>query len=123
MASNRHILIVEDAPEMVILLRQLLEEEGYSVDVAMNGQEALDFLRGKKNLPFLILLDLMMPVMDGFQFRQEQEKDVRLASIPIVIMTADGNIESKELKVGAKGAIKKPMDIKTVIEVVHRFCA
>ncbi len=108
---------------MVALLRQLLEEEGYPVDAAMNGQEALDFLREARELPALILLDLMMPVMDGFRFRLEQEKDARLASIPVVIMTADGNIESKEMKIGARAAIKKPMDIVAVIETVQRFCA
>ena len=108
---------------MVSLLRQLLEEEGYAVDAAMNGKEALDFLQTATPLPAVILLDLMMPVMDGYQFRKEQEKDARLASIPIVVMTADGNIESKEVKIGAKAAIKKPMDIEVVMEIVKRFCA
>ena len=102
--SNR-ILIVEDAIDIRQLLQQLFELEGYTVDVASNGMEALTLLQSQSELPRVILLDLMMPVMDGFQFRELQVKDPRLASIPVLLMTADANIVTKTQKLG------KPKDI------------
>ena len=121
-SKPRYVLIVEDSLEFASFLKRILENEGISVELANNGKEALDFLRGALQLPAVILLDLMMPVMDGYQFRKEQENDNRLASIPIALMTADANIESAAMKIGAKAVLKKPLDIKAVVETVKRFC-
>lgn len=119
---NNRILVVEDAIEIRLLLKTLLESEGYTVHEAVNGQEALDLLRSATELPAVILLDLMMPVMDGYQFREQQRRDIRLAQIPVVIMTADGHIELKRTKVEAVEAIKKPMRVDELLYVVEKFC-
>ena len=66
-------------------------------------------------------MDVSMPVMDGFEFRREQEQDAKLASIPVVIMTADGHIELKSKKIGANAFIRKPLDIDTVIHLVRKY--
>lgn len=124
MQSNhsKRILIVEDAEDIQFLLTQLLEAEGYQVDYVANGQEAIEFLTSSEHLPGLILLDLMMPVMNGYQFREVQEKHAQIASIPVLLMTAGGDIQSKSIKAGAKGFLKKPfVDIPTILETVGRF--
>lgn len=80
------ILVVDDDVDMLHALRETLEHEGYGVDVATNGKEALDRARG--DAPDLILLDVMMPEMDGWQFRKLQKADPRIANIPVVVITA-----------------------------------
>lgn len=121
-SQKKNILIVEDSPEIQTLLAKLLKKEGYSVQCAGNGREALEKLEGAEEMPGLILLDLMMPDMDGYQFRQEQEKNARTADIPILVMTADGDVQTKAIKLGAKGFMKKPFsDIELIIETVGRF--
>lgn len=106
---------------MHTLLKTLLQEEGYIVDCVSNGQAALRYLRSIPELPALILLDLMMPVMDGYQFREEQLRDPRLANTPVILMTADGHIETKKNKIQAVDGIKKPIDIKTLLDVTARY--
>lgn len=117
------ILIVEDDDDISRNLRDLLEGEGYVVECASNGRVALDYLRDTSDLPSCILLDLMMPVMDGYGFRTEQERDPRTAWIPVILMTADAYIEAKRFQVGAKLHISKPVDIEAVLHAVQRFCA
>ncbi|MBD0315329.1 MAG: response regulator [Nitrospiraceae bacterium] len=120
---SARILIVEDDEDIARNLRELLEGEGHVVEWASNGRVALDYLRGTSNLPSFILLDLMMPVMDGYEFRKEQEKDPRVAWIPVVLMTADGYIEAKKFKVGAQMYVSKPVDIDEILRIVERFSA
>lgn len=119
--KSKKILIVEDDRDIAENLQELLECEGYRVHLASNGQEALNQLRSESELPSLIILDLMMPVMDGSQFRQEQEKDLKLAGIPVVIMTADGNIAAKKAKVSAKVHLRKPLDVDVVLDAIKQF--
>ncbi len=114
------ILIVEDSEDLQMLLRQLFESEGYDVSYASHGEEALKVLAGANPLPDLILLDLMMPVMDGYQFRAEQALDPRIANVPVVIMSADGNLQAKTAKVRPFATIRKPMDIALLLETVER---
>jgi CheY-like chemotaxis protein len=121
---DKHILIVEDSPDLQMLLSQVFGLEGYPVSQAFNGKHALDLLHSSKSLPSLILLDIMMPVMDGFEFRNEQEKDPRLAGIPIVVMTADIDSQAKANKLGAVGVIRKPMlDIDALLGIAARYCS
>ena len=77
------ILVVDDDPDIRDSLREVLEDEGYGTSCVANGREALDFLRSGKR-PCVILLDLMMPVMDGWQFLEEQKRDPALAAIPVL---------------------------------------
>jgi CheY-like chemotaxis protein len=114
---KKKILIVEDDPDIRLNLKLLLEGEDYSVDVAENGRVALERL-SHGELPSLIILDLMMPVMDGFKFRELQQQDRRIASIPIMIMTADAHVTAKQTSIGAKAAVKKPTDALSILEMV-----
>lgn len=115
------VLLVEDDKDIRRNVQRLLTMEGYRVEVAGNGREALLVLQTAQELPSLIVLDLMMPVMDGFQFREQQAKDARLADIPVVIMTADGHVEEKLKRAGAAAALKKPADIEAILDMVSRF--
>jgi DNA-binding response OmpR family regulator len=122
-SKHNFILLVEDDPAIRDVVAELLELEGFSVKKSENGKVALMNLQTMENLPALILLDLMMPVMDGFEFREEQKKDARLASVPVVVMSADGRINAKMSKLDVSAYVKKPLDIdvfmKTIRDYVH----
>lgn len=119
----KKILVVEDSIDFQFLLQHLFANEGYEVDCASNGKEAFDKLQSQSTLPNLILLDLMMPVMDGFEFRRLQELDPRLALIPVIIMTAHGDaqIENKK-KLRVTDYIKKPIDMESLLETTKKIC-
>ena len=90
------ILVVDDERDIRESLGDLLREEGYDVIEAQNGVEALARLRENTHVsPCVIVLDLMMPVMDGYQFRAEQLRDSALAGIPVVVVSAEGNVRRK----------------------------
>jgi CheY-like chemotaxis protein len=116
--SGQRVLIVEDDKDIRESLRELLEDEGFGVDCAVHGQDALDVLRRSAVLPSLILLDISMPVMDGFAFRIAQLADPMLAAIPVVVMTADSNVEEKRQRIGCTHALKKPMKPHEVLAIV-----
>jgi CheY-like chemotaxis protein len=120
--SDKRILIVEDAADIRFLLKSLFETEGFAVDQAANGQEALDVLHSADSLPALILLDLMMPVMDGYEFRIKQEAEPRLAGIPVVVMTADGDISARRSSIRAREYLKKPVDINRLLSIARSAC-
>src|SRR4051812_17571750 len=85
------VLVVEDEADLRALIVGLLEGDGYAAVGASNGEEALDVLRTTPRRPCLILLDLMMPRMDGWAFRAAQRRDPALASIPVVVVTGYGS--------------------------------
>jgi CheY-like chemotaxis protein len=115
------ILIVEDELDVARLLTEILEAEGYRTAIAANGCEALNHLRTNGH-PDLILLDMMMPVMDGWKFREEQQKLPALASIPVVIVTADGDARGKAAAIHAAGHVGKPLRIESLLDEVERIC-
>lgn len=113
------VMVVEDDDDIRISLKELLEDDGYRVLLAANGREALDYLeQGTK--PCLIFLDLMMPVMDGWQFRREQQKNESLKKIPVAVITAAG--EAAAASVQAQKVILKPLDIDEILAAVRRYC-
>jgi CheY-like chemotaxis protein len=118
----RTILVVDDDSALRNTLIEILEEEGYRASSASNGQEALEFLRRQGPPPSLILLDMMMPVMDGWAFREEQRNDQTLSGIPVVIFSAQGNVSEMAASVSASGYLKKPLLLKELLEVVGRYC-
>jgi len=120
-APEPQVLIVEDDVDIREALSQILEEEGYVVSTAANGQEALARLRTGPP-PRVILLDLMMPVMDGWQFRAAQRQDPQLAQIPVVIISADSNVRDKASSIGAHGFFRKPIEIAGLLATVERCC-
>ncbi|WP_437591425.1 response regulator [Sorangium sp. So ce1000] len=115
------ILVVEDDLDIRSILTQLLVFEGYDVEEAADGAEALALLR-RDGPPALILLDLMMPIMDGWQLRAELQRDPQLASIPVVIVSADVRVEQEASRLRVAGLLKKPLQIEPLLEMVHRIC-
>jgi CheY-like chemotaxis protein len=115
------ILVVEDDLDIRSILTQLLMFEGYDVEEAADGAEALALLR-RDGPPALILLDLMMPVMDGWQLRAELQRDPALASIPVVIVSADVRVEQEASRLRVAGLLKKPLQIEPLLDLVHRIC-
>jgi CheY-like chemotaxis protein len=88
MSSGKRILVIEDDTILASAIRMVLQWEGYCVDCAANGLEALNRLRQPGQKPDLILLDVLMPVLNGQQFRYEQKRDPALSSIPVVVISA-----------------------------------
>jgi CheY-like chemotaxis protein len=111
------ILVVDDDPELRETLGELLGEEGYDTRLAENGKRALEFLR-RGGRPSLILLDLMMPEMNGWQFREEQLKDEELRDIPVVVMTASRGLVKEAIPV--QEILFKPVGLGEIIEAVER---
>ena len=114
---TRPILIVEDDYDIRELFAESLEEAGYAVATACNGREALDRLRAAREpeLPAVILLDLMMPVMDGWALREELLRDPALGRIPIVVMTA-----SRHFGDVGDDVLLKPFELGELIDTVGR---
>jgi CheY-like chemotaxis protein len=111
-------LIIEDDPDQRDAVAVALESEGYSVVHASTGLEALDLLQHGTR-PCLILLDLMMPEMDGVQFRGEQLKSDELARIPVIVMSAFGQAtRAKYLRVAEY--LRKPVELDRLLAVVER---
>jgi DNA-binding response OmpR family regulator len=119
---TKKILIVEDDEPIRQSMKELLEDEGYHVSCAHNGQVALESLLADKNLPDLILLDLMMPVKDGKQFCLDQAACHWIAQIPVVIMSASSNIKIETMPPQVKGLIEKPADIDQIIKTIKEHC-
>ncbi len=109
------ILVVEDDDDIRDSLKELLEEEGYDIDTAANGLQALARMQGP-TLPHVILLDLMMPVMDGWQFQQELRQVPAYSEIPVIVISA-GKVFREPLN--AKAFIPKPLDAGVLLETVE----
>jgi two-component system, chemotaxis family, chemotaxis protein CheY len=114
------ILLVEDDFEVREALAETLRDEGYCVDCAIDGEQALDYLRSRGK-PGLILLDLMMPRMSGSEFRMVQKVDPQLCDVPVVLLSADGRMEEKARALETHGAIRKPIDLDELLSTIQRF--
>jgi CheY-like chemotaxis protein len=112
-------LVVDDDYDIRGMLTQVLELEGYHVVAASNGREALTKLRAGPR-PFLILLDLMMPIMNGWEFRAEQDRDAALRGIPVVVLTGRGGTENVEAA-RAAGHLMKPVELKVLLATVAGY--
>jgi CheY-like chemotaxis protein len=119
--GGRVVFVVEDDADVRAMLEQALELEGYAVASAANGQEALEWLR-VEGPPSLILLDLMMPVMNGWQFMAVQTTDPNLSTIPVVVLSGDATIDAKAQSLGATGFLRKPVTIDALLATVEKFC-
>jgi CheY-like chemotaxis protein len=114
------ILIIEDQPDIREITADILRTEGYEVQTAGNGAEALALLRTAERLPKLLILDLMMPVMSGIEFRREQLRDPRLAAIPVVVLTGSA-MEPSSLDAGISAWLRKPVSLEGLLGIVKRF--
>jgi CheY-like chemotaxis protein len=117
--ANQHILVVEDDRDILDTMVEILEGEGYGVSAARNGQEALAALRAGGSRPALILLDLMMPIMNGIEFREEQLKDAQLARIPIVLISADSDLKGNAAKLTAAAFMGKPIKLQPLLDTIE----
>jgi len=119
--ADRSILIVEDDPDVRGALAAVLESEGYCVVEAADGREALRRLRDTCSV-CLILLDLFMPEMNGWEFRAEQMKDPDLAAIPVLIISADSAAAKRAITPGVVAAMTKPVEFPRLLEVIEQHC-
>lgn len=117
MTTQPNILVVEDHADMREMLAVLLQSEGFEVQTATNGEEALQRL--KESQPALILLDLMMPVMTGDEFRARQLADPRYRDVPVICMTAAHDGRERAARMRANEYFQKPLDFERLLTTVH----
>ena len=116
------VLIVEDDEDVRESLADVLSARGYHTLTAANGNEALCMIRERGLKPAVVLLDLMMPVMDGYEFLETQAEDPGLAEIPVVLVTAQR--PARKLGFSAvRGVIEKPLDLRSLLSTVRDVCA
>ena len=120
MAAHR-ILVVDDDVEIREALLDVLQDNGYEAAGAVNGRDALQKLKQGEH-PCLILLDLMMPVMDGRAFREEQLRTPALAEIPVVVVSAYRDVEARSAGLEAKAHLTKPLQIEDLLRVARQYC-
>ena len=116
-------MLVEDDFAIRETVADVLEGEGFEVTCASNGAEALRRLGDGSAQPGLILLDLMMPVMDGYQFRSAQSRDPRIADIPVVVFSAGAGPEVCLTPLAPAAYLPKPFELHRLIDVVERYAA
>ena len=116
-----NVLIIDDDAGIRQLVALYLGHKGVASAAAANGQEALDQLQNAAASPDFILLDLMMPVMDGASFRQAQRANPRLASIPVVVMSAAENLEAQAPALTADAYLPKPIDFDSLAALIERY--
>jgi len=117
---SKRILVIEDDNSIRELLVELLQSEGYEVASAVNGLEGLKYLQTQPK-PELILIDLMMPVMNGYSFRTEQLKNPLWAAIPVVVMSAEANAKEKMKDYGITAFLSKPVELDTILKTVELY--
>ncbi len=118
MGDLTHVLIVDDDFDIRDALSDALSDLGFRVTTAEDGAVALDYLRAHPP-PQVILLDWMMPRCDGASFRAAQCSDPKLASIPVVVLTADPKIRSRAHELGVAGFMQKPVDLGALVEMLR----
>jgi len=122
MSQAGTVLVVDDDKNVCDIISAELGGQGYPTVVAGNGQEALEYLRSAALRPSLILLDLMMPVMTGWEFRRVQQEDPALAAIPVAIITGLSDVSEKAKALGAVDVLTKPSRVEPLTALVSRFC-
>ena len=113
------VLVIEDDQDTREMLGRFLELEGFHVETAANGRQALERL-GSGIRASVIVLDLMMPVMDGWQFRLEQIRDASLSHIPVIVVSAAGRDRIDKIK--AEAYLSKPVDLDELLERITQYC-
>lgn len=124
MASTRPrspILLVDDDPDVRESMKSLLELDGYAVTTARDGEDAMNQLKSGLR-PCVILLDLMMPRKDGFQFRTEQLEDPEIAPIPVIVYSGHYDVEQNTAMLAAAAYLQKPIRVETLLDKVATCC-
>lgn len=120
-AGTSTVLVVDDDKHVCDLISASLAGQGCETVFAGNGKEALAYLRSSSRPPRLILLDLMMPEMTGWEFRRIQQEDPALVGIPVAIITGLPDMEGKASALGAVDVLCKPSCVETIASLVSRF--
>ena len=115
---GRRLLVVDDDEDIQVLLKSVLESEDYEVITAGDGLVALNEL--EQSTPDLILLDLMMPRMDGYTFAEELRQRGLQSSIPVIVLSADVNAKQKVQQMGAEDYITKPFDLHDLLNKISQ---
>jgi len=113
------VLIVEDDADLRDMMAQLLSLEGFNAATVANGREALEYLHAGDR-PDVILLDLMMPVMDGWEFRRRQQADPTVSGVPVIVLSALDPARAAD--VNANAFLKKPLDFDRLLALVRGYC-
>jgi CheY-like chemotaxis protein len=113
------VLIVEDDADLREMMAQLLTLEGFNAATVSNGREALQYLEGGE-APELILLDLMMPVMDGWEFRRRQKADPEISQVPVIVLSALD--QGRAAGLDPEAFLKKPLDFDRLLQLVRHYC-
>jgi CheY-like chemotaxis protein len=122
MTPAYRILVVEDDEMIRDSLVEFLDEQGYQAMGAHDGRDALAKLRGGGTRPCLIVLDLMMPIMDGKAFRQEQLRDPELATIPVIVLSAYHDVAKSAAELDVPHYLAKPLKLPALMQLVERHC-
>ena len=122
LAAKRMVLVVEDDRDVREAITEVLVDSDFEALLASNGAEALERLRSAVVRPCVILLDIMMPTMDGWQFRSEQRRDASMKDIPVVVLSAGTDAGEIAEKMEAAGYLKKPVALDRLLGVVNQFC-
>lgn len=117
------ILVVDDETPIRTVVVEILEDEGYEATGVQNGADALRYLQHTSVLPSLILLDLNMPVMSGWDFRLAQLNDARLAGIPVVAFSAGQTVQRQAQNMRAAAYLAKPVEYTELVGTIARVCA
>ena len=121
-SQNKCVLVVDDEPAINQLFAHLLRRNGYEVIQASNGQEALAQLSKSHRPVSLIILDVAMPVMDGFEFRAIQRETPQIAHIPVLVITSRQSFEKDIRFMKAAAYLKKPIEADLLLDTVERNC-
>jgi CheY-like chemotaxis protein len=113
------VLVVDDDPDIRATIQEVLEMEGFAVETARNGREALDLLKDGVH-PCVVLLDLMMPVLTGWEFLEARRASRGLLEVPVVVVST---VAERLSDAGATDVVRKPPDIETLLRVVRKHCA
>jgi CheY-like chemotaxis protein len=123
MMETAHQIFVVDDEEMIRdSIVEFLDDQGYQAVGAADGREALDKLNASDSRPCLILLDLMMPVMDGRSFREKQLQTPGLAEIPVVVFSAYRDLAKTASDLNAAGHLAKPLKLADLLRTVRQHC-
>jgi CheY-like chemotaxis protein len=119
--SDSRILIVDDDTAIREILAEILADEGYRVETAQNGEDALHCLRSGGAF-CLVLLDLMMPVMDGWEFRRLQRDDPMLNCIPVIVFSGADNLEQQVQDLSVDAYLEKPIEADRLLKCIGKYC-
>jgi CheY-like chemotaxis protein len=117
--AESYVLVVDDDPAIRGLLADALRGEGYIVDLAAHGREALDAMRARR--PATVVLDLMMPVMDGFSFMEACHNEQLCDNVPIVVISAVHDALQRMREIPVNACLAKPFDLDSLIRMISRF--